>query len=169
MNLHRALLLVAFLLGVAAMLTGALWQLDRAGRAEAPAESRQESPPSERERALMVLRDWDARRSEAYATADVTALMRLYAADSSAGANDVAMLRRYAARGLRVTGIRTQILAADVRELSATTMRLRVTDRMVGARAVSRSETVDLPRDRASTRTISFVRRHGSWVVAEVR
>lgn len=176
MNLRRALLLVAFLLGVSAVLTGVMWQVDQAGRAEPPVAvpsdppaPPREPPLSERERALKVLREWDAQRSEAYAAADVTALGRLYAAGSTAGANDTAMLRRYAARGLRVTGIRTQILAADVRDLSATKVRLQVTDRMVGARAVCRAETVDLPHDRASTRTISFVRRNGSWVVDEVR
>lgn len=179
MNLRRLLLLIAFLVGVSAVLTGALWQLDQSSRAGPPA-AQSEVPatptedaglpvPSQREQALSVLREWDALRSEAYAAADVTALSGLYADGSAAGANDIAMLRRYAARGLRVTGIRTQILAADVREFSETVVRLKVTDRMVGARAVGRSESVDLPRDRASTRTISFVRRHGSWVVDEVR
>lgn len=179
MNLRRLLLLTAFLVGVSAVLTGALWQLDQSSRAETP-ETRSEVPatpteeaelpePSEREQALRVLREWDALRAEAYAAADVTALSSLYAEGSTAGANDTAMLRRYAVRGLRVTGIRTQILAAEVRELSDTVVRLKVTDRMVGARAVGRAETVDLPRDRASTRTISFVRQHGSWVVDEVR
>lgn len=179
MNLRRLLLLTAFLVGVSAVLTGALWQLDQSSRAEPPAvrsevpatptEEAGPSEPSEREQALTVLREWDALRAEAYAAADITALSGLYAEGSTTGANDIAMLRRYAARGLRVTGIRTQILAADVREFSDTVVRLKVTDRMVGARAVGRSETVDLPRDRASTRTISFVRRHGSWVVDEVR
>lgn len=178
MNLRRLLLLAAFLLGVSAVLTGALWQLDQSSRAEgpaarphesAPAEETEPPAPSEREQALTVLREWDARRAEAYAAADVTALYQLYAEGSVAGANDTAMLRRYAARGLRVTGIRTQLLAADVQRFSATSVRLKVTDRMVGARAVGPYETVDLPRDRASTRTISFVRRDDSWVVDEVR
>lgn len=179
MNLRRLLLLAAFLVGVSAVLTGALWQLDQSSRAEGPTvRSDAPAPPadeakrpalSEREQALTVLREWDARRAEAYAAADVTALSQLYAEGSVAGANDTAMLRRYAARGLRVTGIRTQLLAAEVQEFSATSVRLTVTDRMVGARAVGPLETVDLPRDRASTRTISFVRRHDSWVVDEVR
>lgn len=121
--------------------------------------------------AAEVLRDWDRRRAAAYARGSVRALRSLYVPGSRAGTADVAMLREYRAHGLRVTGMRMQLLRVEV--LGRTTHRwvLRVTDRLHGAVAVGETVSAVLPRDRASTRTITFRRseRDGRWRVAAVR
>ena len=48
------------------------------------------------------------------------------------------MLAAYAARGLRVTGLRTQVLDASLRSWAPGRVTLEVTDRVVGAHAVGR-------------------------------
>ncbi|GAB3763426.1 hypothetical protein FB382_001210 [Nocardioides ginsengisegetis] len=118
---------------------------------------------------LEVLHAWDAARAAAWAHADVPALRSLYAAGSASGAADVAMLREWRARGVRVEGMSMQVLAA--RELSATSHRLvlRVTDRLVGAQAVVAGRRVPLPRDEVSRRVLVLVRVAGEWRVEEAR
>lgn len=56
--------------------------------------------------ALDVLRAWDVRRARAWARGSPAALAELYTADSRTGLRDRRMLRAYADRGLRVTGLR---------------------------------------------------------------
>ena len=83
--------------------------------------------------AVRVLRAWDARRSRAYARADGAALADLYVAGSRTGAADREVLRGYRDRGLRVTGMRTQVLAARVLDESGRRLVLLVTDVLVDA------------------------------------
>jgi hypothetical protein len=118
--------------------------------------------------AVRVLRDWDARRSRAYAHADGAALADLYVAGSRTGAADRAVLRGYRDRGLRVTGMRTQVLAARVLRESGQRLVLLVTDVLVDAMAGDgRRARWSLPHDRPSTRRVVLVRDKGSWRVAE--
>ena len=125
-----------------------------------------------------VLRAWDGRRAEAFAAGDLAALRRLYVPGSRAGTADRALLRGYLDRGLRVEGMRVQVLALDVLAQRPGTLRLRVTDRLVGAVAVGESGRVVLPRDEASTRVVVLRRvaatarpagSPGPWRVASVR
>lgn len=125
-----------------------------------------------------VLRAWDGRRAEAFAAGDLAALRRLYVPGSRAGTADRALLRGYLDRGLRVEGMRVQVLALDVLAQRSGSLRLRVTDRLVGAVAVGESGRVALPRDEASTRVVvlrrvaATVRPDGApglWRVASVR
>ncbi len=116
-----------------------------------------------------ILADWDRRRSAAWADGDPAALRGLYAAGSRAGAADVRLLRRYVDRGLRVTGLRTQVLALRVLARDDRRLRLVVTDRVVGGRAGGHGQVVKLPVDRASTRRIDLVRVGEEWLVDEVR
>ncbi|HET8717320.1 MAG TPA: hypothetical protein VFM50_06165 [Nocardioidaceae bacterium] len=120
--------------------------------------------------AAAVLHAWDRARAEAYADGDVPALRRLYVPGTTAGARDAHLLRSYLRRGLRVTGLRTQLLELRVLERTRHRLRLRVTDRVARAVAVGPhgGRTV-LPRDRASTNEITLVRRRHAWRVAEVR
>ena len=118
--------------------------------------------------AAAVLAAWDARRARAWAQADVVTLRRLYAAGSSAGESDVSLLRRYARRGLRVTGLQTQVLDLDVLAAGPRRLDVVVTDRVVGGEAVGDGHAVALPRDRPSTRRVVLVRAAGSWVVTHV-
>lgn len=119
--------------------------------------------------AIEVLRTWDARRTEAWASGDPQALRRLYTRGSRTGRQDRAALAAYADRGLRVTGVRMQLLAVDVLRATARRVTLRVTDRL--SRAVARGPrgAVVLPRDRPSTWRVRLCRRAGEWRVAEVR
>lgn len=135
---------------------------------EAP-DTRAERPRPEEVRALAVLHRWDVRRARAWARADPTALVRLYAPGSLTGRRDVAMLRRWRSRGLRVRGLRMQVLTARVRLLSRDRVVLVVTDRVVGANAVGSAGATPLPRDRASRHVIALVLRQGEWRVSEVR
>lgn len=117
--------------------------------------------------ALAVLRDWDRRRADAWADADPGALARLYVPGSSAGASDVALLRRYRDRGYAVRGMRMQLLAARVLVLRPRLVRVEVTDRLARATAVGATEQV-LPADAATTRVLVLRRVGGRWLMARV-
>ena len=118
---------------------------------------------------LTVLRAWDARRAAAWQRGDADELAALYTVDSAAGRADRALLAAYAERGLRVTGLRMQRAAVEVRAAAEDRLVLVVTDRVVAARAVGPRGTVSLPRDAWSTRTVVLVRGSGGWQAAEVR
>lgn len=117
--------------------------------------------------AAAVLHAWDERRATAWADGDVTALRSLYVPGSATGRADVAMLRAWVARGLRVEGSSMQLLRVEVRRTDGSRLTLVVTDRLVGAVAVGPGVRRPLPRDRASTRRIVLVRRAGEWRVAQ--
>ena len=118
--------------------------------------------------ALGVLRAWDVRRAAAWAAGDEAALAALYTDGSAAGRRDRAMLGRYGARGLRVRGMRMQVLAGKVRSRTAGRIVLVVTDRLAHAVAEGRGTRVVLPRDRATRRTIVLRGVAGEWRVAQV-
>lgn len=118
--------------------------------------------------AIAALRAWDHRRAQAWADGDEAALAGIYTPGSRTGRHDRAMLAAYAARGLRVTGLRTQVLSATLLSRAPGRVRLEVVDRMVGAHAVGRGRRIALPRDRPSERVVSLRRVSGSWLVEEV-
>ncbi len=135
------------------------------GAATPAGEDRAES------QAVELLRDWDTRRSEAWAAGDVAALRSLYVTGSRSAAADVAMLRRYVARGLVVEGLSTQVLSVSLlRDPAPDQVRLEVTDRVSGGSVVTREGARrELPADRASTRVMTMRQVDGTWLVAEVR
>ena len=118
---------------------------------------------------MAVLHAWDVRRARAWASGDRRALRELYVPGSSAGRRDVAMLAAWTGRGLRVRGLRMQLLAAEVRSRSERRVEVAVTDRLAHAVAVGRGTRLPLPRDAASTRTVVLRRLAGEWRVAVVR
>ena len=142
----------------------------------APVDSSSPSPPAATAEAVPivsapavdVLRGWDLSRAHAYAHGDAEALRSLYVAGSVAGTTDVRLLRSYAGRGLRVEGMKMQILAVDVLAHSQSRWRIRVTDRLFRAVAVGNGARVVLPRDQASTRVVAMLLRAGAWRVASV-
>ena len=141
---------------------------DRPARERRPASAAASSAPGP----SSVLAAWDARRSAAWAAGDREALRGLYAAGSRTGAADVRLLGHYLRRGLTVAGLHTQVLALAVVEQSPRRLVLRVTDRVVGGRAVGGTTPVALPTDRASTRWVVLVRRPDpgeEWLVVEAR
>lgn len=166
MNPRRSVLLVVVLAALATALTAAPWWFDRP---PPPRPTASVTRPDRSADPLGVLRAWDGRRASAWAHGDAGALRALYTGGSRTAAADLAMLRSYAARGLRVEGMRTQVLAARVRVRTAERLVLVVTDRLVGAVARGPGTRVVLPVDAASTRTVSLRLVAGEWRVSEVR
>ncbi|MEQ6901802.1 hypothetical protein [Nocardioides sp. YIM 152588] len=135
--------------------------------ASAPAPAAEEAEDRAEVAALRVLRRWDRARARAWMRDDPAALARLYWPGSEAGRRDLAMLAAWRGRGVRVRGMRMQVLELRLRARSSRRMVLVVTDRLTGAVAVG----VDgggraLPRDGASSRRLELVRRGGRWLLA---
>ncbi|WP_436701915.1 hypothetical protein [Nocardioides sp. BYT-33-1] len=120
---------------------------------------------------LAVLRDWDRARSRAWAEADPAALRRLYAPGSAAGRRDVAMLRAWLRRGLRVEGLAMQVLAVELRRRTDDRIVLVVTDRVADGSVIRAGpgESATLPRDRPTTRRLAFVRSGARWLLASAQ
>lgn len=114
-----------------------------------------------------VLHAWDAHRSAAWAAGDPAALVRLYTPGSPAGAADVAMLRAWQARGLRVVDLRMQLLAVETRRRTPDRLVVLVSDRLASGVAVGAGVRQPLPRDTVSTRRLVLVRVAGEWRVAQ--
>ncbi|WP_418063279.1 hypothetical protein [Pimelobacter simplex] len=126
-------------------------------------------------RALAVLHRWDRARARAWARGDPAALARLYAPRSRAGQRDVAMLRAWLRRGLRVERLRMQVLDAALVVRDRRRLVLVVTDRVAGGLAVGRADPSPragrraLPRDLPSTRRLVFLRVAGRWLLSSVQ
>jgi hypothetical protein len=123
-------------------------------------------------RALAVLRRWDHRRARAWRRGDATALARIYAAGSRTGRRDVADLRRWRRRGLRVAGLRQQVSRvrlADGRRTHRDRVALVVTDRTVGGVAVGVGRRTPVPQSAWATQRIALRRSGGTWRVVEAR
>lgn len=116
---------------------------------------------------LVVLHNWDRSRSRAWASGDVAALRRIYLPGSSAGAHDVAMLRRWVERGLRVHRMSMQVLSVELRVRSHWRIVLDVTDRLADAVAVPAGGGAErlLPRDGLTTRRLAFRLVDGRWLL----
>lgn len=167
---RRAALLLAVSLGSLAVALASLLGVLHARVAPAdPAATAHPSTVSDQAPdAVAVLRAWDARRATAWADGDAAALAALYVPRSRAGAADLALLRRYADRGLRVRGMTMQLLAVDVRRESPDHLRLLVTDRLTGAVATRGGTRIGLPGDVASRRWLTLRRVDGAWLVDRV-
>jgi hypothetical protein len=127
-------------------------------------------------RALRLLREWDARRADAWSTGDPRALRRLYAPGSRAAARDIRVLREYAERGLVVEGLTMQLLDARLVTETPSLVRIRVVDRVAGGavhRAGRPHHTTALPTGTPVTRVVTLVRGvdgwADGWVVRAVR
>jgi hypothetical protein len=124
--------------------------------------------PADRD-ALEVLREWDARRAAAWAAGDPALLARLYTSGSSAGAADLALLRRYRARGLVVRGMRMQLLRARVLTSRPGLVVLEVTDRLASAVAYAPTGGARrLPGAVATVHELVLRRVEGEWRMARV-
>ena len=119
--------------------------------------------------ATLALRTWDERRAAAYAAGSVGELRNLYVAGSAVGAADVRLLRQYVERGLVIEGMQMQVLALDVLKETGSVLRVRVTDRLVGAAARGATGVLPLPQDSPSTRVVTLSAADGAWRVASVR
>lgn len=137
--------------------------------AHGPAPAPSQGPTTPRSTGpATILAAWDRARARAWAEGDPLALAALYTETSSAGDTDVARLKEWQDRGLRVTGLETQMLSLRVRAETDERLVLVVTDRVVGGRVVGAGREMALPEDRPSTRTIVLRRVRGRWLVADV-
>jgi hypothetical protein len=125
--------------------------------------------PSPAVQVLALLQGWDRRRAAAWASGEPAALGRLYVAGSRTGARDRHDLRRWAARGLRVTGLRQQIRSLRILVRTSRRVVVVVTDRTVGGVAVGAARSTAVPASGWETHRI-ILRAHGDqWRVAEAR
>ncbi len=159
--------LLVIVLGTAvALMTGVTAVVLAADGADS--RSRPSSAAPVEPRAVRLLRAWDRRRAEAFARGDAAALSALYADGSRTGAADRSVLDGYLRRGLTVTHMTTQVLAAVVVGESGGRIEMRVTDVLVDAVVTDREgRRWSLPRDQPSTRRVVLVQRDGRWLVAE--
>jgi hypothetical protein len=118
-------------------------------------------------RALAVLRQWDRRRSAAWATGDVRRLAGLYLPGSRTGRQDVSDLRRWVGRGLRVTGLRQQVASLRVHAARAARITATLVDRTVDGEAVGRGRRLAVPSSTWATHRVRLVRVAGTWRVDE--
>ena len=123
------------------------------------------------ERALAVLREWDSRRSQAFATDDAVSLRRLYVADSPLADRDLAVLRDYRERGLRVLQTEQQVVSVEVHDAGPREVTLSVVERLGTARvelvkpstgATTAPERA-LPASTFARRVLRFERTRGQW------
>lgn len=124
--------------------------------------------------AAQVLRLWDRKRAQAWASGDRKALRALYVDGASAGAADVAMLQQWRSRGVRVQTMSIQVLALEVVEHRPGLWRLKVTDRIAEAEVVAPGVEGPLigPETRpgaARTRVVELRESEGTWLVASVK
>jgi hypothetical protein len=149
-----------------------LWSATVAERPEAPARLVAVPLADDRRapeaRALGVLRRWDVRRAAAWSAGDPAALARLYVRGSRTGAEDVADLRRWVRRGLRVTGLHQQVASLVLRRRSAHRVVAVVTDRTVDGVAVGAARRTALPASAWATHRVVLLQVGDSWRVAEV-
>lgn len=115
-----------------------------------------------------VLRDWDAARAAAWAAGDPVALEALYVGGSEAGRRDVRLLGSYAARGLRVSGLRFQRLAVRVLADRDALLRLEVVERLLPATVRGGSVVRRLPAGQPVRRVIELRRVQDTWRVTQV-
>ncbi len=168
MDVRRTALAVLLVSGALAVVVGLLWHAGPVSSSRGAGSVRPAAAVRTPER--VVLDRWDLARAAAWSRGSVLALRSLYVPGSSVGRADVALLRRYRHRGLRVAGLRTQVLAWSVVSSRSDRLVLRVTDRLVGGVAVRAAggTRARLPVDRPSERVVTFVRRDGRWLVARV-
>lgn len=124
------------------------------------------SPVLPEVRAAAVLHAWDVRRARAWSAGDPVALRDLYVPGSAAGRADVAMLRAWTGRELRVERLRMQLLSISVVSWRRNRLVVEVVDRVTGARVVPTRSA--LPADRATAHTIVLRQVAGEWRVTSV-
>lgn len=117
---------------------------------------------------LELVRDWDARRAQAWRIGDADALARLYVRGASAGRADVALLRQWKAEGWTIENAAPQLLRVAQVEGTPRRLVVDVTDRLSGLRGRRGEDEVMLPATGISTRRIVFVEYHGTWRVKQV-
>ena len=149
----------------ALVLAGASWWLAHGDPGRSGVERVQAATPATR--AVDVVHAWDARRADAWARADAAALSALYREGSSAGRRDLEALRAWQRRGWVVSGISRQVRSLEVEVAQDDVVRLRLTDRLVGAVARRGSQERHLPAGAFRERTVQWRRIGTQWRLDE--
>ena len=111
----------------------------------------------------------DVARAEALADGNLTDLRAVYA-HPAAAEPDARVLKRYAARGLRVVGAGMVRGECRVVARAATRVELDVTEHLARAWAVGPTdESIRLPRDETSRHRVVLAGGAGRWRIASVR
>lgn len=170
LGVAAVIVVAVFALVVTGLLRSAPGDGDRSSPSPAPPPRLAESMTvTEAVSSLAVLRDWDRARANAWARGDVAALRRIYVPGSSAGSRDLAMLRTWVERGLRVRRMTMQVHAVELRVRTERRIVLLVTDRLADAVAVPAAgggEARPLPRDGLTTRRLEFRLVGRRWMLA---
>ncbi len=158
---------------VALVVTAWLGGDEATGGRRTPPEAQAVVPPTATVRevvsSLVVLRDWDRARAAAWGAGDTAALDDLYDPASRAGRRDVAMLRQWVDRGIRVRRMSMQVLDVQLRVRTDRRIVLVVTDRLAGPVAVADDgRRWRLPRDGMTTRRLEFRRTADHWLLVSV-
>ncbi len=124
---------------------------------------------TEQARAVRVLAGWDRRRSSAWAHGSRVRLGRLYVAGSATGRVDLGRFDAWAARGLRVAGMRREIFEVRVRASRPRNLRLLVTDRMVGGYVEHGGQRRNLPVTAVSRHELHLRLDRVGWRLVSLR
>ena len=116
-----------------------------------------------------VLDRLDRKRERAYAAEDPALLRAVYVSGSPVLRHDLATLRAYSDRGVRLTGVRLRSLDVEPLGRSGPYVRLHVVDQLDRPTAHGADGTVRLPRDRATVRVIVLRDATDGWRIAAVR
>src|SRR5262245_43486072 len=116
-----------------------------------------------------VLDRLDRRREHAYAAADPALLRAVYVSGSPVLRHDLATLRAYSERGVRLTGVQLRTLDVTSLDRSGRYVRLSVVDQLDRPTAHGDGGAVRLPRDRATARVIVLRDAADGWRIAAVR
>src|SRR5262245_51352708 len=116
-----------------------------------------------------VLDRLDRRRERAYAAADPALLRAVYVSGSPVLRHDLATLRAYSERGVRLTGVQLRTLDVAPLDRSGRCVRLSVVDQLDRPTAHGEGGAVRLPRDRATARVIVLRDAADGWRIAAVR
>ena len=111
----------------------------------------------------------DVARAEALADGNLTSLRSVYAHSVSAEP-DARMLKRYAARGLRIVGAGIVRSECRVVARAAARVELDVSERLAPTWAVGPTgDATKLPRDETSRHRVVLAGGAGRWRIASVR
>ena len=116
-----------------------------------------------------VLDRLDRQRERAYAAEDPALLRAVYVSGSLVLRHDLATLRAYSDRDVRLTGVRLRTLDVEPLGRSGPYVRLHVVDQLDRPTAHGADGTVRLPRDRATVRVIVLRDATDGWRIAAVR
>lgn len=117
---------------------------------------------------VAVLQQWDRLRAQAWAAGDAETLRALYVRGSRAGERDVAMLRRWRERGVRIVELEVQVLRGRVVARSPRRVTVEVSERLARATASAGERRWTLPVGSVTVRRVTLWRVAGGWRVARV-